>query len=190
VTNHTKAFHLCVVSLPNLVLRAIQHLIDNQPAIILDWPKDFRLFLSRRVIRFVSHSGKLRPRTCDALSLTCQIDVAMSNADREHIQPPSRNFRLESGHKPHSSSAQRKVRKRESYVKKKVLLLVSVCAMILSLALLMSPASASVTSHCTSCTALDSNGNAVTSTCHVAPVDSCFCPLSGKIIQNNCLRLP
>lgn len=74
-------------------------------------------------------------------------------------------------------------------MRKKMLLLVSVGAMILSVALLIAPANA-FTPHCTSCSALDSNGNTVTATCHVRPVDSCFCPLSGQIISNNCLRIP
>lgn len=75
-------------------------------------------------------------------------------------------------------------------MKKKMLLLVTIAALVCSFALLISPASASVTSHCTSCTGLDANGNQVTSTCRVAPIDACFCPLSGHIISNNCLRLP
>lgn len=77
-----------------------------------------------------------------------------------------------------------------SDVKKKILLLVSLGAMVLSAALLTTPASANFTSHCTSCTAIDSSGNTITSGCHVAPIDACFCPLSGHIISNNCLRLP
>ena len=75
-------------------------------------------------------------------------------------------------------------------MKKKMLLLVSIVAVLLSGALLIAPANASVTSHCTSCTAVDSNGNSVTSRCRIAPVDSCSCPLTGKITFNNCLHLP
>lgn len=70
--------------------------------------------------------------------------------------------------------------------KKMMLLLGSLGAMLLSVTLLMAPANGSVTSHCTSCTAIDSTGVAVTSTCRIRPVDSCFCPLTGKIIANNC----
>lgn len=58
--------------------------------------------------------------------------------------------------------------------------------MLLSVALLVVPANARVTLHCTSCTVIDSTGATVTATCHVRPVDSCFCPLSGRIISNNC----
>ncbi|HLJ25414.1 MAG TPA: hypothetical protein VKY85_01770 [Candidatus Angelobacter sp.] len=75
-------------------------------------------------------------------------------------------------------------------MKKKMLLLGSFGAMLLSAALLVMPADASVTSHCTGCTAIDSTGATVTSTCHVRPIDSCFCPLTGTIISNNCSRLP
>jgi hypothetical protein len=72
------------------------------------------------------------------------------------------------------------------HVKKKMLLLGSLGAMLLSAALLVVPANAAIGSHCTHCTAIDSNGVSVTAVCHVRPVDACFCPLSGRIIQNNC----
>jgi hypothetical protein len=75
-------------------------------------------------------------------------------------------------------------------MKKKFLVFGSFGAMFLSVMLLFAPAKASVTSHCTNCTGIDSNGVTVTSTCRVRPIDSCFCPLTGKIIQNNCLRIP
>ncbi len=69
---------------------------------------------------------------------------------------------------------------------KKFLLLGSFAAMLFSAALLVKPANAGVTSHCTSCTAVDATGVAITAACHVRPIDSCFCPLTGKIIANNC----
>lgn len=74
--------------------------------------------------------------------------------------------------------------------KKMILICGSIAALLISLSLVIAPANASITSHCTSCTAIDGAGNLVTSGCHVAPIDACFCPLTGKIVTNNCLRLP
>jgi len=72
-------------------------------------------------------------------------------------------------------------------VKKKALLFGSVAAMLLTSALLMTPANAQgILRHCTSSTAVTSAGTKVTSKCQVAPIDACFCPLSGTIISNNC----
>ena len=109
------------------------------------------------------------------------------------VQQPAPNHRTSrrraSGGK-HSPPSPHSGEEREPDVKKRMLLFASFAAVILSLALLITPAGASVTSHCTSCTAIDSTGAKVTSTCHVAPIDACFCPLSGQIISNNCLRLP
>lgn len=95
------------------------------------------------------------------------------------------------GHKTSTHHCLLKWAEREnSDVKKKILLLVSLAAMVLSAALLTTPASANFTSHCTSCTVIDSSGNTVTSGCHIAPIDACFCPLSGKIVKDNCLFFP
>jgi hypothetical protein len=69
---------------------------------------------------------------------------------------------------------------------KKILLLGSFGAMLLSATLLISPANAGILSHCTSCTAISATGAHVTATCHVAPIDACFCPLTGTIVKNNC----
>lgn len=77
--------------------------------------------------------------------------------------------------------------RRESFqVKNKMLLWLSLAAMLMSAVLLIAPANASVTSHCTHCTAVDSTGATVTATCHVRPIDGCFCPLTGTITFNNC----
>lgn len=74
-------------------------------------------------------------------------------------------------------------------MKNKALLFGSLAAMVLSAVLLIVPAQA-FTPHCTSCTAVGANGVAVTANCSVRPIDSCFCPLSGHIVFNNCLRIP
>jgi hypothetical protein len=70
-------------------------------------------------------------------------------------------------------------------MKTKSLVFGSLGAMLLSVMLLFAPAKASVTSRCTSCTAMTATGK-VTAKCQVQPIDSCVCPLSGQIISNNC----
>lgn len=74
-------------------------------------------------------------------------------------------------------------------MKKKMLLLVSVGAMVLSAALLITPAKA-FSRNCTTCTGLDSKGNTITATCEVRPIDACICPLTGTITNNGCLHFP
>lgn len=74
-------------------------------------------------------------------------------------------------------------------MRKKMLLLVSVGAVILSVALLIAPANA-FSPHCTTCTGLDSSGNPITATCKVRPIDACICPLTGTITNNGCLHFP
>jgi hypothetical protein len=76
--------------------------------------------------------------------------------------------------------------KKDLEMKKKTLLLASIAATLLSVALLIAPANAVVTAGCTKCTATDSTGKSVTANCQVAPIDSCFCPLSGTITKNGC----
>lgn len=73
-------------------------------------------------------------------------------------------------------------------MKKKALLFVSFAAMLLSAALLITPAGASITSHCTTCTAAI-GGSTITANCQIRPRDACVCPLSGQIVSNNCLFL-
>ncbi len=71
-------------------------------------------------------------------------------------------------------------------VKKKMLLLGSFAAMLLSAVLLVMPVNASVTSHCTDCTKLI-NGTALeVATCKPTGVDGCFCPLPPPLFSNNC----
>lgn len=74
-------------------------------------------------------------------------------------------------------------------VKRKVLLLTSLFAIIFGVALLIAPDYATAGFRCTTCTAVDSSGNRVSANCQVAPVDSCFCPLSGTIVKNGCLGI-
>ena len=74
-------------------------------------------------------------------------------------------------------------------MKKRTLLLTSFAAMIVSAALLIAPDHAMAGFRCTSCTVIDSSGNRVSASCQVAPVDSCFCPLSGTIIKNGCVGI-
>jgi hypothetical protein len=74
-------------------------------------------------------------------------------------------------------------------MKKKMLLLGSIGAMLLSAALLVMPANAAITSTCSGCTFLDSNGNLVTVACKVRPIDLCSCPVIGNLVRNNCLHL-
>lgn len=70
-------------------------------------------------------------------------------------------------------------------MKRKMLLLASIAATLLSSVLLIAPANA-VGFICTDCSGIDSNGHKVKANCQVQPIDSCFCPLSGTITQNNC----
>ncbi|HLJ85787.1 MAG TPA: hypothetical protein VKZ53_03140 [Candidatus Angelobacter sp.] len=76
-------------------------------------------------------------------------------------------------------------------MKKKALLMASLAAIVLSIGLLASPAQ-SIGSHCTSCSKIDPNNPTavIVSACDIDPVDSCSCPLTGKLLSNNCLRLP
>lgn len=71
-------------------------------------------------------------------------------------------------------------------MKRKMLLLGSIVATLLSSVLLIAPANAGAAFTCTDCTGVDSNGHKVKANCQVQPIDSCFCPLSGTITQNNC----
>jgi len=78
-------------------------------------------------------------------------------------------------------------RKREPEVKNnKVLLLGSFAAMILSAALLITPARASVSSHCTNCSKLINGTTLEVADCKVTGVDGCFCPLTPPLFSNNC----
>ena len=74
-------------------------------------------------------------------------------------------------------------------MKRKMLLPASFFAIILSAALLLIPDHAVAGFRCTTCTAVDSSGNRTTANCQVAPVDSCFCPLSGTIVKNGCVGI-
>lgn len=74
-------------------------------------------------------------------------------------------------------------------MKKKMLLFTSSAAMLLSVALLLTPNHVMAAFRCTSCIAIDSSGNRVTANCQVMPVDTCFCPLSGTIVKNGCVGI-
>ncbi|HEY6350577.1 MAG TPA: hypothetical protein VI636_14315 [Candidatus Angelobacter sp.] len=67
-----------------------------------------------------------------------------------------------------------------------MLLLVSVVAMILSAALLITPANASITSHCTDCTKLVAPTVVEVAACKPTGVDGCYCPLPPPLLSNNC----
>ncbi|HLJ26292.1 MAG TPA: hypothetical protein VKY85_06250 [Candidatus Angelobacter sp.] len=65
-----------------------------------------------------------------------------------------------------------------------MLLLGSFAAMLLSAGLLVIPANADITSHCTDCTK-DEGTFVIVSACKPTGVDGCFCPLSNPT-TNNC----
>lgn len=146
----------------------------------------------------------MRQRPCSCQSVEscpdvefCAAGSVLRRADKDRntsTNPPLQSPGVPScraGRKTSTRHCLLKWAEREnSDVKKKILLLVSLGAMVLSAALLTTPASANFTSHCTSCTVIDSSGNTVTSGCHIAPIDACFCPLSGKIVKDNCLFFP
>lgn len=71
-------------------------------------------------------------------------------------------------------------------MKKKALLFVSVVAILLSVVMIIAPASASVTSHCTDCTKLVGPTVVEVSTCRLVGIDGCECPLPPPLLSNNC----
>lgn len=71
-------------------------------------------------------------------------------------------------------------------MKKKVLVLGSVVAMIVSTALLTTPVNAQVAKNCTTCAAIFSNGEVAIASCIPQGVHPCICPLAGRILANHC----
>lgn len=73
-------------------------------------------------------------------------------------------------------------------MKNKMLMLGSMGAVLLSAALLITPASASASSFCTDCAKLINGTVLVVSECKVsATVSECYCPLQPPLYFNNCL---
>jgi hypothetical protein len=73
-------------------------------------------------------------------------------------------------------------------VKKKILMLGSVVAILLSGALLITPASAATSSFCTTCSKLVNGGSALlVSECKTSTTQVCFCPLQPPLFSNTCV---
>jgi hypothetical protein len=73
-------------------------------------------------------------------------------------------------------------------MKNKMLMLGSVGAILLSGVLLITPAGATASSFCTTCSKLVGGGTAVeVSNCAVSTMHVCFCPLPPPLLSNTCL---
>ena len=71
-------------------------------------------------------------------------------------------------------------------MKKKMLVLGSFGAMLLSAALLVTPPSAKASIHRCSTCSKSVNGTVKTATCEPLTADSCVCPLSAPLLTNSC----
>ena len=73
-------------------------------------------------------------------------------------------------------------------MKNKMLMLASVGAILLSGALLITPAGAASSSFCTTCSKLVNGGTALeVADCKVTSVAECFCPLQPPLFSNTCI---
>lgn len=73
-------------------------------------------------------------------------------------------------------------------MKNKMLMLGSLGAILLSAALLITPAGATTSAFCTTCTKLVNGGSALeVASCQVSTTHECFCPLQPPLHSNTCL---
>lgn len=72
-------------------------------------------------------------------------------------------------------------------MKNKMLMLGSMGAVLLSAALLITPARASVSSFCTTCAKLINGTTLEVADCKAVATTECFCPLQPLLFYNNCI---
>lgn len=71
-------------------------------------------------------------------------------------------------------------------MKNKMLMLGSMSAILLSAALLITPASVSASSDCTTCAKLINGTTLEVQDCRIVTPTECFCPLQPPLFYNNC----